>query len=97
MVTVHIIVTAISARRRRFGLEGSARNAVHGAAARDGGPDAEPPDALPGHLVGGNAGGEIADGKDRLVEHQQQDDGAWRDAGGVELRQVDDVNRPSTA
>ena len=47
-------------------------------------------------FVGGNAGGEIADCEDSLIEHKQEDYRFRRDAGrGSELGQIDDIDRPA--
>ena len=56
---------------------------------------AEPADQ-PRHLVGGNPHGEVGDREDRLVEHQDVDDGAGGDAGGSrEPRQIDGIDGPA--
>ena len=56
---------------------------------------AEPADQ-PRHLVGGDPHGEVGDREDCLVEHQDIDDRAGRDAhGGRKPRQIDGIDGPA--
>ena len=94
-VTVH---TTMLSQQRRRAQPRDRRHDQEGRAGQRGGrdhPDAEAAEHAR-DFVGGNAGGEIADGEDGLVEHQHQDDGLGRNPGRCrQLGQINDIDRPA--